>query len=675
MSERKQLSSSDWIGIGLFAFGSTGAVLMLLSMSTNGPIEAQGPFGPIAAGWKNTLGLFPSLFMNAAIALLGARLFLEVGKPTLVRNLLGCSGLAIALAVICGGWKIDAGGYVGQRTGAVVAEYTHVAVGTLLGLVSFFAVAWFAWFRSSVIAEQQEMETSVPVAAVLEKSALKSAGRPAVHKTTAANEGVSLAESAALFPEEDDPVVVKKLSPDEIARASLAPFSTQELPPSPYPEDVRKKGQIPPGARPLENPNATTRAESSVSSPTVYRWTAPRDERADDRVGTDLVEPADTQERVVEERIIQKFVAQKNVDAETGNAAIAEERPLEREETPELNTLDARLPVTPVWEQAPAAFKPEEGDEEPVDAYGTPLTLVETLRRARRAGGIEPLPVVEGGAGEPDVIVPRELDADIVAVKPASFEALEAQTIDETDVTLFEEAELEETTLVAEIDQDDLLDDAEIVEPSDRDEIDSDEREELDSALVDEEIVEPVAVGKKAQALKSRGKRNAKKQAVEAVEEVSVDEISALDERVEPALEAEHASNSPSARSAKVADVQPSLFDAVGETKPARIEREVVLQPVVAAVSQARTTKDHPVELDARTKLLSEIGCLFVERGRVAVSMLQRQYEMDFDDACKVLDDLQEMGLIGPYLGGQRRDILLSREQWLERVSQVATTR
>jgi DNA segregation ATPase FtsK/SpoIIIE, S-DNA-T family len=51
--------------------------------------------------------------------------------------------------------------------------------------------------------------------------------------------------------------------------------------------------------------------------------------------------------------------------------------------------------------------------------------------------------------------------------------------------------------------------------------------------------------------------------------------------------------------------------------------------------------------------------------------MLQRQYGMDFDDACKVLDELQELGLIGPYLGGQRRDILLTREQWLERVAQV----
>ena len=32
---------------------------------------------------------------------------------------------------------------------------------------------------------------------------------------------------------------------------------------------------------------------------------------------------------------------------------------------------------------------------------------------------------------------------------------------------------------------------------------------------------------------------------------------------------------------------------------------------------------------------------------------------------------LQDLGLIGPYLGGQRRDILLTRDQWLEKAGAV----
>jgi len=97
-------------------------------------------------------------------------------------------------------------------------------------------------------------------------------------------------------------------------------------------------------------------------------------------------------------------------------------------------------------------------------------------------------------------------------------------------------------------------------------------------------------------------------------------------------------------------------------------EPEMVLQPQAAPADRAH--KSHAVDPD-RAKFLAEAGCLFVERGRVAVSMLQRQYGMDFDDACKVLDELQDLGLIGPYLGGQSRDILLTRDQWLEKAGAI----
>ena len=44
---------------------------------------------------------------------------------------------------------------------------------------------------------------------------------------------------------------------------------------------------------------------------------------------------------------------------------------------------------------------------------------------------------------------------------------------------------------------------------------------------------------------------------------------------------------------------------------------------------------------------------------------LERRFGIDFDRACKVLDELQQAGLIGPYIGGRSRDILLTREEWL----------
>ena len=71
------------------------------------------------------------------------------------------------------------------------------------------------------------------------------------------------------------------------------------------------------------------------------------------------------------------------------------------------------------------------------------------------------------------------------------------------------------------------------------------------------------------------------------------------------------------------------------------------------------------VELD-RAELLFRCGKHFLDEGRVAVSMLQRHFDMSFKEATGVLDELQAMGLIGPYLGGQHREILLSLEEWEE---------
>ncbi len=94
-------------------------------------------------------------------------------------------------------------------------------------------------------------------------------------------------------------------------------------------------------------------------------------------------------------------------------------------------------------------------------------------------------------------------------------------------------------------------------------------------------------------------------------------------------------------------------------------EPDVVLQPA-AAPDPALTLKS---DIDQR---VYDSGVLILGQGRVAVSMLQRRFSMDFDQACDVLDRLQELGLIGPYLGGQKREILLTAEEWDECVTASA---
>lgn len=97
------------------------------------------------------------------------------------------------------------------------------------------------------------------------------------------------------------------------------------------------------------------------------------------------------------------------------------------------------------------------------------------------------------------------------------------------------------------------------------------------------------------------------------------------------------------------------------------------LQPVRASVAPRTPQPEPPAEArivpeegdEAFAQLVFEAGCAILEQKRVAVSMLERRFQVDFDKACRVLDELQEAGLIGPYIGGRTRDILLTREEWL----------
>jgi DNA segregation ATPase FtsK/SpoIIIE-like protein len=111
----------------------------------------------------------------------------------------------------------------------------------------------------------------------------------------------------------------------------------------------------------------------------------------------------------------------------------------------------------------------------------------------------------------------------------------------------------------------------------------------------------------------------------------------------------------PVAAAPKVAAAEPIAAADSGESEP-----EVVLAPQAAGEGSRKIS----------AQLLTDAGNLFVSEQRVAVSMLQKRFALDFGQSCVILDELQELGLIGPYVDGAPRDILMSSEDWLELTGQ-----
>jgi S-DNA-T family DNA segregation ATPase FtsK/SpoIIIE len=55
---------------------------------------------------------------------------------------------------------------------------------------------------------------------------------------------------------------------------------------------------------------------------------------------------------------------------------------------------------------------------------------------------------------------------------------------------------------------------------------------------------------------------------------------------------------------------------------------------------------------------------VILETGQASVSMLQRRLKLGYARAARIVDEMEEMGIVGPFKGSKPREILVTKEQW-----------
>ena len=55
-----------------------------------------------------------------------------------------------------------------------------------------------------------------------------------------------------------------------------------------------------------------------------------------------------------------------------------------------------------------------------------------------------------------------------------------------------------------------------------------------------------------------------------------------------------------------------------------------------------------------------------LEAKQVSVSMLQRRLKLGYSRAARIVDQMEEIGVVGPFEGSKPRQTLITREQWME---------
>ncbi len=77
--------------------------------------------------------------------------------------------------------------------------------------------------------------------------------------------------------------------------------------------------------------------------------------------------------------------------------------------------------------------------------------------------------------------------------------------------------------------------------------------------------------------------------------------------------------------------------------------------------------EEHAAPADDRDPLFDEAVEVILETGQASVSMLQRRLKLGYSRAARLIDQLEEYGYVGPFEGSKPRQILVSKERWMEK--------
>ena len=128
------------------------------------------------------------------------------------------------------------------------------------------------------------------------------------------------------------------------------------------------------------------------------------------------------------------------------------------------------------------------------------------------------------------------------------------------------------------------------------------------------------------------------------------------------------------------------LYAPLGEGKPTRVQGCFISpeeigeandsQEVIAQIEQSVQEKENKggkgasaaadTESSDEDELLPAAVDVVLETGQASVSMLQRRLKLGYSRAARLVDQMEERGIVGPFEGSKPRQLLITRAQWDE---------
>ena len=99
---------------------------------------------------------------------------------------------------------------------------------------------------------------------------------------------------------------------------------------------------------------------------------------------------------------------------------------------------------------------------------------------------------------------------------------------------------------------------------------------------------------------------------------------------------------------------------------------EEIIQEIEKAIPVPKSEKggsssDVPTGDGSDEDVIDRAVEVLADAGQASVSYLQRKLKLGYARAARIMDQLEELGVVGPYEGSKPRQVLVTKEMWLQR--------
>ena len=116
------------------------------------------------------------------------------------------------------------------------------------------------------------------------------------------------------------------------------------------------------------------------------------------------------------------------------------------------------------------------------------------------------------------------------------------------------------------------------------------------------------------------------------------------------------------------------MIDFIKENNPtAKPENNQEIGEYMSRAEQSKDAgKDKEKDTDSSSaagdydEMLPQAVEAILETKQCSVSMLQRRVKLGYSRAARIVDQMEELGIVGPYEGAKPRSVLIDRDGWRE---------